>query len=687
MAEVEFNYEGTITVIQCTLSEKMKDIINRFKIKVNKNIDKTIFLYGGVQVKEELNFKEQANTLDKERNKMCIIVYKINAIDNNKIHSNRPKTVICPQCKESTFIEINDDFKIILHDCINGHKSEEILFSEFEKMQKIDESTIICQQCKNSNKAITFNNSFFRCLKCQKDICPLCKNSHDKEHKIINYEEKDYICNLHYDFYNSYCDVCKKNICLFCEKEHKGHDISSFGELMLLDKKLNDNLEKLRLAIDQIKNNIKEMILKLNSFIDNLEIYYKINSDINKSYEYNNRNCFVLVNSGFFYDFSNKLTKYLNDIIDNDNDKYKCRKIFELYDKMTYKTKKGTKEIKFIEDIKKEIAEIKSDKYDNFNIKNIQELLSFETNNSNEQIIILKDLRILSHNYPRYDNRLTFRGPDPALYVYNLKNKNYITFETQRIYDMIQMDDGQIIITQYDGISVLNIKEKEIEIKQTIRDNLFNIYKLSNESFLSMIHSKTKHKSISILKIYSYKDGEIKDNYIIILEKELYDPCVISENEIALSYYEKGLFGGYNSYIIFYDIKKEKQINTLKFDGMNTLITFSYNNKYSILLIEQESIQNEKQKKIILFDNVKHKIEGDIIINDLFDSIITLNNTFFLTFNKKTKKISQYEIDNNKNKIKINLKETKENDDIFTVGKYPGNKIYFAFSNKICIYG
>ena len=70
-------------------------------------------------------------------------------------------------------------------------------------MQKIDESTIICQQCKNSNKAITFNNSFFRCLKCQKDICPLCKNSHDKEHKIINYEEKDYICNLHYDFYKS----------------------------------------------------------------------------------------------------------------------------------------------------------------------------------------------------------------------------------------------------------------------------------------------------------------------------------------------------------------------------------------------------------------------------------------------------------------------------------------------------
>ena len=151
---------------------------------------------------------------------------------------------------------------------------------------------------------------------------------------------------------------------------------------------------------------------------------------------------------------------------------------------------------------------------------------------------------------------------------------------------MIQMDDGNIIISQYNGISVISIKEKEIEIKQTIRAHLFNIYKLSKENFLAIIDSKTLNKSISILKIYSYKNGEIKDNYIIILEKEIYNPCVIGENEVALVYFEKGIFGGFNSYIIIYDIKKDKQINTIKFDGLYTINTFSYNDKYSIFLTE-----------------------------------------------------------------------------------------------------
>ena len=37
MAEIEFNYEGNITVIHCTLNEKMKDIIKRLKNKTNNN--------------------------------------------------------------------------------------------------------------------------------------------------------------------------------------------------------------------------------------------------------------------------------------------------------------------------------------------------------------------------------------------------------------------------------------------------------------------------------------------------------------------------------------------------------------------------------------------------------------------------------------------------------------------------
>ena len=94
MAEIEFNYEGSNTIIQCPLNEKMKDVIQRFKNKVLKNGD-FIFLYGGSQIKEELTFEEQANTLDKQRNKMSIIV---NYKDDILVQKNlkKSKYIICP---------------------------------------------------------------------------------------------------------------------------------------------------------------------------------------------------------------------------------------------------------------------------------------------------------------------------------------------------------------------------------------------------------------------------------------------------------------------------------------------------------------------------------------------------------------------------------------------------------------
>ena len=42
-------------------------------------------------------------------------------------------------------------------------------------------------------------NEFYICKTCNKNICPLCKSNHDKNHKIINYDDKDYICEKHKD--------------------------------------------------------------------------------------------------------------------------------------------------------------------------------------------------------------------------------------------------------------------------------------------------------------------------------------------------------------------------------------------------------------------------------------------------------------------------------------------------------
>ena len=78
MSEIEFNYEGTSIIIQCKPEEKLEAIIKRFIIKAGKKKDELIFIYGGGFINENLTFNEQANEMDKTRNKMSILVNKKN---------------------------------------------------------------------------------------------------------------------------------------------------------------------------------------------------------------------------------------------------------------------------------------------------------------------------------------------------------------------------------------------------------------------------------------------------------------------------------------------------------------------------------------------------------------------------------------------------------------------------------
>ena len=80
MSEAIFNYEGNNTVIQCETKEKMKDIIDRFLIKLENKENNLYYLYNGTKINYELTFYEQANDIDKKRNKMNILVTKMKKI-------------------------------------------------------------------------------------------------------------------------------------------------------------------------------------------------------------------------------------------------------------------------------------------------------------------------------------------------------------------------------------------------------------------------------------------------------------------------------------------------------------------------------------------------------------------------------------------------------------------------------
>jgi len=201
MAEVLFIYEGEKIIIQCNnLEEKMKDIVNKFKNKVKKEESNNLcYIYNGDIINENLKL----NQIIKDKNEK-----KINILVNNNKNKVKEKEkekisneIICPECKENILINIKD-YKINLYGYKNGHKIENILLNEYEKIQKIDISKTICNKCYKNN---INKEEFYVCSDCNINLCPLCKYEHDKNHNIINYNDKYYICKKHNDSYIKYC--------------------------------------------------------------------------------------------------------------------------------------------------------------------------------------------------------------------------------------------------------------------------------------------------------------------------------------------------------------------------------------------------------------------------------------------------------------------------------------------------
>ena len=77
MAEVEFIYNGISITIICKMNEKMKNICKKFKEQAHINNNAIIFYAydGKVGINEELSFEEVANSEDKRRKKMSILVF------------------------------------------------------------------------------------------------------------------------------------------------------------------------------------------------------------------------------------------------------------------------------------------------------------------------------------------------------------------------------------------------------------------------------------------------------------------------------------------------------------------------------------------------------------------------------------------------------------------------------------
>ena len=296
MAEINFVYNGINTIIQTKINIKFKEVCQKFCIKLQKDINKLIFIYGGEILNLDLEFNQVVNLIDKEKNKMNILVYDKNStIINNNERIIKSKDIICPICGELCLINFND-YKIVLNNCKNNHENI-ILLNEFENSQNINENKIICNICSNNNKGKTYNNQFYICGTCNKNMCPLCKDNHNKEHKIIDYDNKNYICNKHNEQYILYCEKCKENLCMQCDNEHNNnHKIISLREIKPNLDNIKNKMKELKDIIDKFNNNIDDIILFLNNIKENIEKYYIIYNNILNNYNIKNRNYQIFYN-------------------------------------------------------------------------------------------------------------------------------------------------------------------------------------------------------------------------------------------------------------------------------------------------------------------------------------------------------------------------------------------------------
>ena len=336
--EVVFTYNGVNTTIQCEKNMKVKDIYQKFRNKVQAEDKVLYFMYNGKNIQNgELKLDDISNFEDKKRNKMNILVNELEGTQVQKKDQSecivKSKEIICPKCQENIKINIKD-YNICLFQCKNKHKLD-LLFNEYDQTQNINLSKIVCQMCNNYNKGNVHNNIFYRCNNCKLNLCPICYSKHNKNHNVINYDNKNYICEIHNKIFIAYCENCQNNICLFCEQNHNNHNIIHFGKLIPNENKINNYLELLKEKIAQIKNQIKQIMKKLKNIMDNFDVYYNINENLIRGYNKERISYESLYNINNID--KNNIIQDINNIINENNIITKFSKIIDIYDKMNYK--------------------------------------------------------------------------------------------------------------------------------------------------------------------------------------------------------------------------------------------------------------------------------------------------------------------------------------------------------------
>jgi len=677
MFEANFFYDGKETKIQCNKKDKMKKIFQNFAIKTQINdVNSIYFLYGGENINDgELTLEEITNNLDKKSNKIKIIandIYTSSLI--KKFESS--KEIICPKCMESALIEIKD-YKFSIYDYQYNHKITDILFDEFEKTQNIDLSKIQCYICKNL-KSNTSNNGFYRCNSCDKNLCILCKLKHNKDHKIINYKQKNYICKFHSHSYSLYCNTCKKNICIICEKDHNNHDILSFGKEIENIEKLKSHNGKLRKTLDIFKNNLEDIKNILDKIVYELEEYYKIEENIINNFNDKELNYEILHNIKIFSE--SKIQSDLNEIISKDDIEDKFHNIYKIYSKMISKNENNQKKNKIKEqnenaiDIQMNaIDDLNSSKDNrantnhlgNDNKNDFDQFNSSSNNNDNSIKESIRQNENITLGKDIFEGNFVSNKDDIANNIINEKeqNKTYLTSGNN--------SDSNNNDTNQDKIN----ENKE---KNDFNNNIINEIKNNNEiKEFKDIYSIINGEKINIIFIMPNKEKKgfkIPPNFT---KKEIYFTAY------NICGYQQGEFEYTNLLILFYNGNLLNNDDSIENWKNNEEIEIKEHSIISCLDFSDLIKESKSQiKKTILFldslnQGIRVDLPDDITVIEIIEHINSIYNNL-LDSNRVTCELYF--------KNKLLEKKNKHIGEVNRFRKLKDVNITIKLKNKVCLH-
>ena len=545
-AKAIFIINGISTTIPCETNEKFKDIFQRLAAKLNLNINEITFLYNGDIINPESKFEEVISKEDKNNNIMKNII--VNKVNNEEIKEERKilsKYIICKECKEVASIKI-ENYRINIS-CKNGHNINNLKINEFENTQIIDIAKIQCNECQVKNKGNTHDNEFYKCMTCNKYICPLCKERH-KYHKVINYDLLTYICNKHYEGYTRYCSNCNENICFLCEKDHMGHKGVNLWEMRFND---NNYLKNLKESIEKLKREIKEIIKKLENIIINMDIYYKLSDNIINNNE--KRNYEILTNINEFIKTNNSIIKDIEHIT-KDNDKNNMfNNIINIYNKMNNDENYiiGEMNIKE-EDINKEIRIINSfeeckrecewgnceDDYKYENEKDIKEKCLIKINNKRIPFCYKYKFNkigkyIIEYSFIDKINKIN----DMFYHCDSLSSLNLSNFNTQNVTNMARMfryckSLSSLILTNF---NTQNVTDMECMFDGCKSLSSLNLSNFNTQNVTNMKYMFYGCKALSSLNLSNFKIGNASVDHMFLNCKSLKKENVIANDEKILN--------------------------------------------------------------------------------------------------------------------------------------------------------